>query len=147
MEAKILENNIIKAKKLHMSQVFTVDGKVLPVTVVKVLQELTETLQDQKIIITGSSKGKGFTGPMKRWNFKGGPATRGQSDKPRAHGSIGAQTPGRVFKGKKMAGRHGNKKVTIKGSRIVDIDLKNGNLFILGPVPGAKNSEIQIKLI
>ncbi|OGC45159.1 50S ribosomal protein L3, partial [candidate division WWE3 bacterium RBG_19FT_COMBO_34_6] len=66
--------------------------------------------------------------------FLGARATHGQSDKQRSAGAIGGQTPGRVFKGKKMAGRHGNKRVTVKGIKIVEVDKQKNNLFISGPV-------------
>lgn len=128
-----------------MTQVFEANGKVVPVTVIKTDNELSEDLKDKKIILVGKSKGKGFAGVMKKWGFKGGQATHGQSDKPRAPGSIGSQTPGKVFKGKKMAGRMGNEKVTIKGLRIVDVS--NGEFMVSGPVPGARNSLVEVKVL
>ncbi|MFH1898907.1 MAG: 50S ribosomal protein L3, partial [Patescibacteria group bacterium] len=95
----------------------------------------------------GKSKGKGFTGVMKRWGFHGGPATRGQGIRQRAPGSIGSQTPGRVLKGKHMAGRAGNARVTIKGLKIMKVlsDLKQ--VMVSGPVPGARNSKIELKIV
>ncbi len=81
---------------------------------------------------------------MKKWNFSGQQATRGQSDRPRAAGSIGAQTPGRVFAGKKMAGRHGNKKVTLKNLSVLQIDKDNKMIYISGPVPGSRNTKVEI---
>ena len=95
--------------------------------------------------VTGTSKGKGFAGGMKRWNFKGGPKTHGQSDRSRAPGSIGqGTTPGRVFKGKKMAGHMGVETKTVKNLKIVDIDVENGIVLISGPVPGHNNSVIKL---
>lgn len=138
---------LIKGKKLNMSQIFSVDGKVIPVTLVKIFENLEQQLENSPVIVEGTSKGKGFAGVMKRWNFAGGPATRGQSDKPRSGGSIGAQSPGRVFKGKKMAGRMGNKKVSIKGLKILKIDNENNVLFVSGPVPGARNSDVILKVL
>ena len=94
------------------------------------------------IRVTGISKGKGFAGVMKRWGFHGGPRTHGQSDRKRAPGSIGAgTTPGRVLKGKKMAGRMGTNRITIKGLKIIRIDEKNNLILVSGPVPGA-NKEL-----
>jgi len=91
-----------------------------------------------KVKVTGWSKGKGFTGVVKRWHFKGGPRTHGQSDRERAPGSIGqTTTPGRVYKGKKMAGRAGGKRVTISGLTITNID--QDILEVKGLVPGPKN--------
>lgn len=89
--------------------------------------------------ITGTSKGKGFAGVIKKWGFSTGPRTHGQSDRYRAPGSIGqTTTPGRVYKGKKMAGRMGNEKVTVKNLKVMDIDEKNHILTVKGLVPGAK---------
>ena len=99
----------------------------------------------QYLNITSKSKGRGFTGVVKRWNFKGGPKTHGQSDRHRAPGSIGSgSTPGRVVKGKKMAGRYGGEQFTIKNLEILDIDLDNNLLYISGSVPGAKNTLVSI---
>lgn len=99
-----------------------------------------------KISVTGSSKGKGFQGVMKRWNFHGGPKTHGQSDRWRAPGSIGSgTTPGRVYKGKKMAGRVGASQVTVKNLKVVMVDEENGLLAIKGAVPGNKGSYLIIK--
>lgn len=98
------------------------------------------------VSVTGSSKGKGFQGVMKRWNFHGGPKTHGQSDRWRAPGSIGSgTTPGRVYKGKKMAGRMGSEQVTVKNLRVVMVDEKNGLIAIKGALPGNKGSYLVIK--
>jgi len=138
----------LKGKKFKMSQVFLGDGTVVPVTLVKVTQ-IPEDINIEKFIqVTGVSKGKGFAGVMKRWGFKGGPATHGQSDRARAPGSIGGTTsPGRVYKGKKMPGRYGGGRVTIRGLKIVDIDKKNNIVAILGAIPGARNSEVVIRVM
>jgi len=138
---------VLKGKKQQMSQIFLDTGEVIPVTIIVCETEPDEELLNKPISVTGKSKGKGFTGVMKRWNFKGGPATRGQSNKPRAPGSIGSQTPGKVFKGKKMAGKHGNKKVTVKGLTVVKVEKANNEVFVSGPVPGARNSKVQIKVM
>lgn len=141
-----MEKTTIKGKKLNMTQIFTSEGRVVPVTVVRIIEgALNETLVEKDVVIVGKSKGKGFAGVMKKWNFGGQQATRGQSDKPRAAGSIGAQTPSKVFKGKKMAGRLGNEKVTVKGLRIVNVNLDNNEVMVSGPVPGARNSDVLIK--
>lgn len=93
-----------------------------------------------QIKVTGWSKGKGFTGVVKRWGFKGGSRTHGQSDRERAPGSIGqGTTPGRVHKGKKMPGRAGNARIAVKGLTIQAIDKENEELLIKGLVPGAQN--------
>lgn len=95
--------------------------------------------------VIGTSKGKGFAGVVKRYNFRGGPKTHGQSDRHRAPGSIGqSTTPGRVYKGKRMAGHMGNETVTIQNLLVVDIDAENDLLFVAGLVPGHKNSNLCI---
>jgi len=95
--------------------------------------------------IIGISKGKGFAGGVKRYHFKGGPKTHGQSDRHRAPGSIGATTsPGRVFKGLRMAGHMGNQRVTVRNLEIVDVDLENHLLLIKGAIPGARKGLLYI---
>ncbi|MEP9412317.1 MAG: 50S ribosomal protein L3 [Candidatus Brocadia sp.] len=94
----------------------------------------------KKIDVIGVTKGKGFAGVMKRWNFKGGLNTHG-STRHRPPGSIGSNTdPGRVIRGKKMAGRLGGERVTIKNIDIVKIDKDRNLLFVRGAVPGHKGS-------
>ncbi|NIH41131.1 MAG: 50S ribosomal protein L3 [Buchnera aphidicola (Periphyllus aceris)] len=100
----------------------------------------------KKVDITGFSKGKGFSGTIKRWNFSSQDASHGNSLSHRAPGSIGQnQTPGRVFKGKKMAGHLGNKKVTIQSLLIVQINLKSNYLLIKGSVPGSLGGDLIVK--
>jgi large subunit ribosomal protein L3 len=95
--------------------------------------------------VTGVSKGKGFAGGVKRWGFKGGPRTHGQSDRERAPGSIGqTTTPGRVYRGKKMAGRMGQDTVTVKNLEIIEVTA-DGVLLIKGLVPGSLNSIVVVK--
>ena len=96
--------------------------------------------------ITGVSKGKGFAGVVKRHHFAGGPKTRGQSDRHRAPGSIGATTsPGRVFKGMRMAGHMGDRQVTVRNLRIFEADPARNLLLVKGAVPGAKNELLLIR--
>lgn len=98
------------------------------------------------IKVSGTSKGKGFAGGVKRWGFRGGSKTHGQSDRHRAPGSIGQGTdPGRVHKGKKMAGRMGTDTVTISNLKIVNVDVENNRLYISGPIPGSKGTVITIE--
>jgi len=100
----------------------------------------------ERVDITGTSKGKGFQGGMKRHGFAGGPATHGQSDRHRAPGSAGAgSTPGRVFKGKKMPGQMGNVRVTSQGLKIVLVDVERNLLGVMGAVPGGKGGLVTIK--
>ena len=101
---------------------------------------------DQFVDASSTSIGKGFAGVMKRHNFGGLRASHGVSISHRSHGSTGQnQDPGRVFKGKKMAGRMGNKKVTKQNLKILDIDTDNNLLIIKGSIPGKKNSTIYLK--
>ena len=94
----------------------------------------------------GTSKGRGFAGVMKRWNFGGGPRTHGQSDRARAPGSIGGgTTPGKVYKGLKMGGHMGNRRITVKGLEIIEIDTERNLLLVKGGIPGATNSLVQIR--
>lgn len=96
--------------------------------------------------VTGTSKGKGFAGVVKRHGFHGGPRTHGQSDRERAPGAVGSgTTPGRVYKGKRMAGRMGSDKVTVKGLRVVAINPENNLLTIKGLVPGASKGLLLIQ--
>ena len=98
------------------------------------------------IDVTGVSKGKGFAGGVKRYHFKGGPKTHGQSDRHRAPGSIGSgSTPGRVIKGLRMAGHMGNERVTVKNLQVVDVDLENHLLLVKGAVPGFNKGLVMIK--
>lgn len=100
----------------------------------------------KKVDVMGFSKGKGFSGTVKRWNFKMQDATHGNSLSHRAPGSIGQnQTPGRVFKGKKMSGHLGNSRVTIQNLDIVKIDTKKNLILLKGSVPGSKSSSIVVK--
>ena len=99
----------------------------------------------QFVDVTSNSIGKGFAGGMKRHNFSGNRATHGVSISHRSHGSTGqCQDPGKVFKGKKMAGRLGNKKVTIQNLKILNIDTENNLIILKGAVPGHKGSIIKI---
>lgn len=96
--------------------------------------------------VQGISKGRGFTGGVKRYGFKGGPKTHGQSDRHRAIGSIGAgTTPGRVYKGKRMPGHSGVDAVTVTGLVIVHVDPTGQEIWISGPVPGPISASLRIR--
>ncbi len=100
----------------------------------------------EKVDVTGISKGLGFQGSVRRYGFKGGPKSHGQSDRERAPGSIGASSfPSRVWKGQKMAGRMGGEIVTIKNLEIVEVDEKRNLLVVKGAVPGKKNSFLTMR--
>ena len=100
----------------------------------------------QYVDVTGTSKGKGYAGVIKRHNFAMQDATHGNSLSHRAHGSIGqCQTPGRVWKGKKMSGHMGNVQKTVQSLKIVDMDIENNVIYIKGAVPGFNGSDLKIK--
>jgi large subunit ribosomal protein L3 len=110
--------------------------------------ELTVTQFEpgQKVLVTGISKGKGFAGTVKRHNFRTQDATHGNSLSHRAPGSIGqCQTPGRVFKGKKMAGHMGSEKSTVKNLEVVSVDADRGLLLLKGAVPGSRNGHVVVR--
>ena len=100
----------------------------------------------KKIDVTGTSKGKGFQGAIKRWNFSSQRMTHGNSLSHRAPGSIGQnQSPGKVFKGKKMAGQLGNKQVTTQSLEVVRVDVENNLILVKGAVPGATGNDVIVK--
>ena len=106
-----------------------------------------EIFKDVKFVDTRSKTiGKGFAGAMKRWNFGGLRASHGVSVSHRAHGSTGhSQDPGKVFKGKKMAGHMGDKLRTMQNIEIIKADLENELLYLKGSIPGSKNAEVMVK--
>lgn len=98
------------------------------------------------VAAAGVTKGKGFQGVVKRWGFHGGPKTHGQSDRQRHPGSIGAgTTPGRILKGKRMAGRMGAVNRTIKGLKVIKVDKENNLIAVKGAVPGNKGGIVLLK--
>lgn len=102
--------------------------------------------EGQQIDVIGTSKGKGFQGVVKRWNFSMQDATHGNSLSHRAPGSIGQnQTPGRVFKGKKMAGHMGAERVTVQNLQVVRVDVEKNLLLVRGAVPGATGADLIIR--
>ena len=100
----------------------------------------------QRVDVRGTSKGKGFAGTIKRWNFRGQDNSHGNSISHRAPGSIGqCQTPGRVFKGKKMAGQLGNVRMTTQNLEVVRVDKARNLLLVKGAVPGPQGGDVQIR--
>ncbi len=101
--------------------------------------------EGEYVDVAGTTKGKGFSGVMKRHGFGGGPKTHGQREHPRSAGSIGqASDPSRVFKGMKMAGQYGNKRMTVRNLEVVSIDKEKNQILLKGAIPGAKNGIIYI---
>ena len=96
--------------------------------------------------VTGISKGKGYAGGVKRYHFRGGPRTHGQSDRERAPGAVGTgTTPGRVLKGKRMAGRMGHEKVTVRNLQVISVE--DNFIIVKGLVPGGRNSIMMLKKV
>jgi large subunit ribosomal protein L3 len=102
--------------------------------------------EGEVVDVTGTSKGRGFQGGVKRHGFSGGPRTHGQSDRLRAPGSIGASaTPGRVFKGTRMAGHMGHERVTVQNLEVIRVDVERNLLLIKGSVPGPNNGLVIVR--
>jgi len=95
--------------------------------------------------VSGPSKGKGFQGVVKRWGFAGAPKTHGTKHTSRMPGSIGQQGVERVFRGKKMAGRTGGRKVTVKNLKVIKIDKKKNLIAVRGAIPGRKGTILEIR--
>jgi len=150
-------NKITKAMAGHFAKANVVAGNVVKefrlenatdLENYNVGSEITVSLfqPDQIVDVTGTSKGKGFAGAIKRHHFRGQDNTHGNSLSHRAPGSIGQnQSPGRVFKGKKMAGHLGNVQRTIQNQRVVKVDVERNLVMIKGVVPGAPGSQVIIK--
>ncbi|MGQ9585451.1 MAG: 50S ribosomal protein L3 [Anaerolineae bacterium] len=99
-----------------------------------------------RVDVVGTSKGRGFAGGVKRYGFRGGPKTHGQSDRHRAPGAISSgTTPGRIWKGKRMAGHMGHERVTAQNLTVVQVDAERNLLVVRGPVPGPRNGLLVIK--
>jgi large subunit ribosomal protein L3 len=97
-----------------------------------------------EVSVVGTSKGRGFAGVIKRYGFRRQPVSGGQSDRVRAPGAIGAQTPGKVIKGKKMPGHYGNATKQVSGLKIVSVDTAKNEITLNGPIPGHINSWVTI---
>src|SRR6478736_7616319 len=122
--------------------------RVSPDNVIEVGAEITADhfVKGQHVDVTATNQGKGFQGAMKRWNFSGLRATHGVSVTHRAHGSTGQrQDPGKVFKGKKMAGHMGDERVTTQNLVVAKIDVERGLLMIRGAVPGSKGGWVVVR--
>lgn len=113
------------------------EGEKLPFAVEDMISAEQVFKVGDTVKVSGISKGKGFQGVVKRHGFRGGPRTHGQSDRERAPGSIGqTTTPGRVYKGKRMAGRMGGERVTIRGLKVIHVDPQKNVVRIKGLIPG-----------
>jgi len=125
-----------------------VEFRVAPENLIEVGAVITADhfVKGQLVDVTATNQGKGFQGPMKRWNFAGLRATHGVSVSHRSHGSTGQrQDPGKVFKGKKMAGQMGNERVTTLNLQVVGTDVERGLVLVRGAVPGAKGGWVLMR--
>lgn len=132
-------------KKIKMTQLWK-DDKVVGVTVVKVEEssDISGLKSGDLVKVSGTSKGRGFQGVVKRHGFHGGPKTHGQKNRLRAPGSIGNTTPQRVIPGRKMAGHMGNVRVSVKNLKVVEINPETRELFIMGAVPGNRGGKVEV---
>jgi len=134
------KNNLTPKKHLR-------EFRVADVSAYQIGQEVkVEVFQPNEYVdVTGTTIGRGYAGGVKRYNFKGGPTTHGQSDRLRAPGSLGGQRPQRVFRGQRMAGHLGDETVTIQKIRIVSVDPAKNILMLEGAVPGVKGGLLVIR--
>jgi large subunit ribosomal protein L3 len=139
----------LKTKKVQMTQIFDERGMVLPVTILQSGEEVGNTFVEGEVVsVTGTSKGKGFQGVVKRHGFHGGPRSHGQKHSEREPGSLGGggRDGGRVAKGKRMAGRMGNETVTVLNLKVVKILPETNEIFVSGAIPGRRGSVVTIKV-
>ena len=149
------EKHLTKPEKAHLNKSNTPSAKTIKEFRIQESDleniELGQSLElnmfeeGQKIDVTGTTKGKGFAGTVKRWNFATQDATHGNSLAHRKPGSIGqCQTPGRVWKGKKMSGQMGNVQKTVQNLEVVQTDIENNLIYIKGAVPGPTGSTLKL---
>ncbi len=137
------------AKKLKMSQIWK-DGKMIPVTPLLCergdIDALFSSLKDgELVIVSGTSRGKGFQGVVKRHGFHGGPQSHGQKDRLRAPGSLGPTAPQRVLPGRKMAGHTGARRVTVKNLMVAELKPEEKIVLVRGAVPGNRGGAIELR--
>jgi large subunit ribosomal protein L3 len=144
--SKALRGHFAKAKVEPKAKL--VEFRVDPLAMPEVGATLSADhfVKGQKVDVTGMTKGKGFAGPMKRWNFRGLEASHGVSISHRSHGSTGQrQDPGKTFKTKKMAGHLGDERVTTLNLEIASVDAERNVIMVRGAVPGAKGSFVLVR--
>lgn len=139
----------ILAKKVEMTQIFDESGEVFPVTLTMLAEDPQVSLlgEGDIVAVSGTSKGKGFQGVVKRHKFEGGRRSHGQKHSEREAGSIGGggRAGGRVIKNMRMAGRMGGERVTVKNLKIIKILPETREVFIQGAIPGRRGSMVEIK--
>lgn len=157
VQISLLDKAEKNTKSAEKGRIKTLGSKTGPALTREIRQELPEGVTvgqevnvstfeiGQKLKITAKSKGRGFAGAMKRWNFGGGPGAHGSTFH-RQPGSVGNRTwPGRIIPGKKLPGHFGNETVTVKNVVVVDVQAEEGILLLKGPVPGARNGLVQLQ--
>jgi len=119
----------------------------IDITKYKVGQQIDVSIfkEGDKVFVSGISKGKGFAGVVKRWGFHGKDTTHGTKHETRTPGSVGGRTPSRVVKGRKMAGRAGGERITIKNLKVVKVNVENNLIALQGAVPGRKGTLLEIR--
>ncbi|MDP3729635.1 MAG: 50S ribosomal protein L3 [bacterium] len=135
----------VLAKKQKMTQIWKGDT-IVPVSPLKLIDaKNAEEFQEGDVVkVTGTTKGRGFQGVVKRYSFAGGPKTHGQKNRYRSPGSIGATAPQRVIPGVKMAGHMGVAKQSIRNLRVVTVDKDGGMIMVRGSVPGVVGGKLKI---
>lgn len=135
----------ITTKKVGMTQIYTAQGRLVPVTLLLLPEKNEIALEEgRKVKVVGVSKGKGFQGAVKRHGFAGAPKSHGHKHDLRRVGSIGGGFPERVVKGRRMPGRMGSQQVTIKNVLLVKIDKEHNVLALKGALPGAIGRSVKI---
>lgn len=133
----------IIGKKIEMTQIFDEAGTIVPATLIEV--QAPEFKEGDRVKISGVSKGKGFQGVVKRWGFAGRGGSHGVKHEARTPGSVGTSFPERVTKGRKMAGRKGGNRVTVRNLKIVKVDAENNLIAVKGAVPGPRGALLEIR--
>ena len=153
LDSKTTEKQGYNALRLQISNPKSKKSKIREIRTDEVIEPKTEVKFEEivnpgdKVIITATSKGKGFAGVVKKYHFRGGPRTHGQSDRERAPGSSGSTTtPGRVYKGKRRAGHMGVDTVTQKNMEILEVNVEKREIVLSGSVPGAKKFSL-VKIV
>jgi large subunit ribosomal protein L3 len=134
---------VILGKKIGMAQIFDEKGNIVPVTLIEA--DTSQFQEGGKLKISGLSKGKGFQGVVKKWGFAGRRATHGTKHEQRTPGSVGTSFPERVIKGKKMPGRMGHKRITIRNLKIAKVDIDKNLIAVKGAVPGRRGTVLEIR--
>lgn len=144
---ELKEKKVKKSQKKKPFRYLREFRKDIDVSKYKVGDEINVSVfqEGDKVKISGISKGKGFAGVVKRWGFKGFPASHGTKHELRTGGAVGSRFPQRVVKGRKMPGRMGYERVTVKNLKIIKVDKENNLLAVKGAVPGARGTLLEIR--